>query len=163
MSVFKEWLGFGKGYQPSVFDSPHEAPAKPAVNLEILIREGAALKDEIDGKAARLRVINQTLAESARFENGKETATLFGAGYKVKVSQRESVSWDQERILKFREYINEGKFEELFKVVYEPTSKKTIDGFIAHADKELSNGLKWCMSVKPATPQVSYEKLEEGK
>jgi hypothetical protein len=101
------------------------------------------------------------LAESARFENGKKTAVLFGAGYRVKVRLYENIAWDQEKILKFREYVPEEKFGELFKAVYEPTSRKEIDGFIAHADRELSNGLKWCMSVKPGAPQVTYEKLTD--
>jgi hypothetical protein len=129
--------------------------------VESLIREGAALKDEIDGKTARLRQIHMRLAESARFENGKKTAVLFGAGHRVKVRLYENIAWDQEKILKFREYVPEEKFGELFKAVYEPTSRKEIDGFVAHADRELSNGLKWCMSVKPGAPQVTYEKLTD--
>ena len=129
--------------------------------IESLIREGAALKDEIDSKTARLRQIHLRLAESARFENGKKTAVLFGAGYRVKVRLYENIAWDQEKILKFREYVPEEKFGELFKAVYEPTSRKEIDGFIAHADRELSNGLKWCMSVKPGAPQLTYEKLTD--
>ncbi len=130
--------------------------------IESLIREGAALKDEIDGKTARLRQIHLRLAESARFENGKKTALLFGAGYRVKVRLHENIVWDQEKILKFREYVPEEKFEELFREVFEPTSQKQIDGFIAHADRELSNGLKWCMSVKPGAPRISYEKLPDA-
>jgi len=51
--------------------------------IESLIREGAALKDEIDSKTARLRQIHLSLAESARFENGKKTAVLLGAGYRL--------------------------------------------------------------------------------
>lgn len=124
-----------------------------------LIREGAELKSEIDGKTARLRQINLRLAKSARFKSGQKTAYLVGAGYKVKIRLHENIAWDQEKILRFREYLPEKKFAELFKAVYEPMSKKAIDGFIAHADKDLSNGLKWCMDVKPGAPQVTYEKL----
>ncbi len=129
--------------------------------IDSLILEGVALKIEIDSKTARLRLIHLRLAESARFENGKKTAVLSGAGYRVKVRLYENIAWDQEKILKFREYVPEEKFAELFKAVYEPTSRKEIDGFIAHADRELSNGLKWCMSVKPGAPQVAYEKLSD--
>jgi len=149
---------------PNLADGPgSQAPAACSLRdlpgIESLIREGAALKDEIDGKTARLRQIHLKLAESARFENGKKTALLFGAGYRVKVRLYENIAWDQEKILKFREYVTEEKFGELFKAVYEPTSRKEIDGFISHADRELSNGLKWCMSIKPGAPQVTYEKL----
>jgi hypothetical protein len=127
--------------------------------VELLIQEGAKLKEDIQEMTARLRQIHLRLIENTSFHDGKNTATLSGAGYKVKISLRESIAWDQEKILKFREYVPEKKFVELFKVIYEPTSKKMIDGFIAHADCELSNGLKWCMTIKPAAPQVSYEKL----
>jgi len=149
---------------PKAFQAP-PPPAACALRdpsgIDSLILEGAALKNEIDSKTARLRLIHLRLAESARFENGKKTALLSGAGYRVKVRLYENIAWDQEKILKFREYVPEEKFGELFKAVYEPTSRKEIDGFIAHADEELSNGLKWCMSVKPGAPQVTYEKLTD--
>ncbi len=139
--------------------NPATGCRRTAGGNESLIREGARLKGEIDFALARLRKINLKLAESARFENGKQTAYLFGTGFKVKVRLQENIAWDQEKLLKLREYLPEGKFGELFKVVYEPTSKKAIDGFIAHADPDLADGVKWCMSVKPGAPQVSYEKV----
>jgi len=126
--------------------------------IESLISEGAELKNEIESKIARLRQINQILAESAVFKAGEKTAHIVSAGFKVSIRLNENISWDQERILKFRQYLSQEKFAELFKTVYEPLSKKAIDGFIAHADKDLSKGLKWCMRVKPGAPQVTYEK-----
>ncbi len=129
--------------------------------LESLIREGAELKADIECKTARLREINSALAERATFEGGQKTAHLAGAGYHVTVRLNENVIWDQGRILKFREYLPEEKFVQLFKAVYEPVSKKEIDGFIAHADADLASGLKWCMSVKPGAPRVSYMKLQD--
>jgi hypothetical protein len=133
---------------------------RTAGGIESLIREGARLKGEIEAAQARLRKINLKLTESARFENGRQTAYLFGAGYRVKLRLQENIAWDQEKLLKLREYLPEGKFGELFKAVYEPTSKKTIDGFIAHADPDLADGVKWCMGVKPGAPQVTYELVE---
>lgn len=146
----------------SRYPAAHEAGegSDGTIVIESLIREGAALKEEIDGKTARLRRINLLLAESAPFKTGQKTAQLIGAGYRVKVRLHENITWDQEKIEKFREYLPDGKFAELFRAVYEPASKKAIDGFIAHAEKELSNGLKWCMNVKPGAPQLSYEKLD---
>jgi hypothetical protein len=131
--------------------------------IESLIREGARLKGEIDAAQARLRKISLKLCESAGFENGRQTAYLFGAGYRVKVRLQENIAWDQERLLKLGEYLPEGKFDELFKTVYEPTSKRTIDGFIAHADADLVDGVKWCMSVKPGAPQVTYEEWKKER
>jgi len=127
---------------------------------ELLIMEGARLKGQIEAAQAQLRKINLELGARAEFRDGKQTACLFGAGYRVKISLRENVSWDQEKLLKLAEFLPKGKFNELFKVVYEPTSKKTIDGFIAHGDPDLAAGVKWCMTVKPAAPQVAYERME---
>jgi len=142
--------------------------SNPALNfrrtedcVEALIREGARLKREIDAAQARLRKINIRLMESAGFENGRQTAYLVGAGYRVKIRLQENISWDQEKLLKVRNYLPEGKFGELFKAVYEPASKKTIDGFIAHADADLAERVKWCMSVKSGAPQVRYEPIEK--
>jgi hypothetical protein len=115
---------------------------------------------DIDGKSARLRRINLILAERVRFEGNQRTAHLSGAGYHVKVRLHDIIAWDQERICKFRNLLHEEKFARLFREVYEPTSKREIEGFIAHGDPDLAEKLKWCMSVKPGAPQVSYEKME---
>ncbi len=130
------------------------------VSLEALIVEGATLKGEIDAKAARLRRINQLLAECAIFRRGEKSAYHRAGGYKVRIRLHEIITWDQEKIAAFRKYVPAEKFFELFKMIYEPTSKKAIDGFIDHGDKELAAGLKWCMSVKPGAPQLKYEKLD---
>jgi len=134
---------------------------RTAGGIESLILEGARLKGEIDCALSRLRRINLKLAESARFENGRRTAYLFGAGYKVKVRLQENISWDQEKLLKLREYLPEAKFSELFKVVYEPMSKKAIEGFIAYGDQDLADGVKWCMSIRTGAPHVTYEPVEK--
>jgi hypothetical protein len=76
----------------------------------------------------------------------------------VTVRLHDNVSWDQERVGAFREVLPGEKFEQLFRMVYEPTSKKQIDGFMDHADPELAAGLRACMSIRPGAPQVSYEK-----
>ncbi len=128
--------------------------------LDPLIREGALLKREIEAKTARLRSINLFLAENARFKDGRKSACLLGGGYRVKIRLHEIISWDQEKIREFRKYLPEEKFRELFQMSFEPTSKKAIDGFLAHADRELANGLQWCMSVKPGAPHLTYEKLD---
>ncbi|MDA8306719.1 MAG: hypothetical protein M0Z81_07825 [Deltaproteobacteria bacterium] len=134
-------------------------PYLASSSLESLIREGAELKREIEAKTTRLRSINLLLAENAPFKSGQKTACLIGGGYKVRIRLHENLTWDQEKIAAFRKYLPAEKFFELFKMIYEPTSKKAIEGFIAHADKDLSDGLKWCMSVKPGAPQLTYEKL----
>jgi hypothetical protein len=131
------------------------------LTVESLIREGAGLKNQIDALSERLKQVNATLAAAAEFENGKKTAHLVGAGFRVKVQLKENISWSQEKLLKFREYVPEETFASLFKSVYEPASKKAIDGFLGYASKELVEGLQWCRTVKEGQPSVTYEPLEE--
>ena len=128
--------------------------------LESLIREGARLKSDIETKTARLRRINLALCESAEFKEDLRTAHLAGAGYQVTVRLHDNVTWDQERICEFRGMLSEEKFAQLFKAEYVPTSKKQIDGFMAHADPDLAAGLRSCMNIRPAAPQVVYEKAK---
>ena len=129
------------------------------LDVEFLILEGAALKCEISRKIERLRQINLMLAESARFENGRKTARLAGGGYKVEVRLLENIAWDQKKLVKLRGYLPEDRFRQIFNMIYEPTSRRAIDGFITYAEADFSNALRGCMSVKPGAPQVTYEKL----
>jgi hypothetical protein len=133
----------------------------PIKSTEDLIREGAGLKRDIDRKTARLRDINQELATLAEFKNDAKTGYLVGAGYKVKVQLKENIAWDQEKLHMLRDNIPEEQFQKLFRMLYEPVARKAIDGFLAHAEKDLADGVRWAMTVKPGAPQVTYEPLEE--
>ncbi len=128
--------------------------------LEELIREGAGLKIQLDEITAKLREVNRKLEGLADF-NGKKTAYLVGGGFKVTVQKRENVKWLQDRILQLKANIPHDLFTSLFKISYEPISKKTIDEFLQHGDHDLAQGVVWCREISPGAPQVTFEKLEE--
>lgn len=150
-------------HREATMENPASIIREPAGGVEFLIREGARLKEKIEDDLARLKKINLRLAESAVFTGGKRTVSLVGAGYRVKIRLKENIAWDQERVRSLREFLPADKFDELFRQVYEPTSKKAIDGFLAFAEPEFANGLRLCMSVKPGAPQVTYEKLDKAE
>ena len=86
------------------------------------------------------------------------TDPLVGGGHKVKVQVKEYVKWDQDRLNKVQSF-NPSKFSEVFKTEYKPVSKKTLDGFLEHGNKNMADGVRWAMKVTPGAPQVSFESL----
>lgn len=126
-----------------------------------LIREGAGLKNEIDSKTKRLREINKQLAELAEYKAGSKTGSLVGAGYKVKVQLKETISWDQDKLDDTRQCLGDEVFFKVFKWKFEPQSKKDLDGFLEYADEKYRSPILGAMTVKPAQPQVKYERLED--
>jgi hypothetical protein len=133
----------------------------PIRSTEDLIREGAGLKQGIDQMTAKLRDINKELASLAEFKNGGKTGHLVGAGYKVRVQLKENVTWDQDKLRQLREHMPAEQFDKLFRMLFDPASKKLIDGFLEKGDRDLAQGIRWAMQVKAGTPQVTYEPMEE--
>jgi hypothetical protein len=130
-------------------------------STEDLIREGASLKQAIDHMTAKLRDINKELAALAEFKDGGKTGHLAGAGYKVRVQLKDNVSWDQEKLRQLRDHLPAGHFDRLFRMVFEPASKKILDSFLEHGEPDLIEGIRWAMQVKTGAPQVTYEQMEE--
>lgn len=122
-----------------------------------LIKEGAQLKGYIDQATAKLREINAQLAEAAEFKEGSKTGYVFGAGMKVKVSLRDNVKWDQDRIAQIISHIPNAK--ECFKTEYKPDNKK-LDAAIARSE-ELEKAVDWARTVTPGAPSVTYEIVED--
>ena len=125
---------------------------------DALIREAAALDAEIKGKSERLKELKLKLAALAEFKPGSMTGHLVGGGHKVKVQVKEYVKWDQDKLDQVRSF-NPAKFNEIFKPEYKPISKKTLDGFLEHGNKNMADGVRWAMTVTPGAPQVTFESL----
>jgi hypothetical protein len=130
-------------------------------STEDLIREGATLKQAIDHMTAKLRQINRELAALAEFKDGGKTTHLVGAGYRVRIQLKENITWAQEKLSQLREHMPAEQFDRLFRMVFEPASKKVLDGFLENSEPHLVEGIRWAMKVKPGAPQVTYEQMEE--
>ncbi len=125
---------------------------------DALIREAAALDAEIKSKTARLKTLKVQLSALAEYKPGSKTGHLVGGGHKVKVQVKEYVKWDQDKLDQVQSF-NPAKFSEVFKTEYKPVSKKTLDGFLEHGNKNMVDGITWAMTVTAGAPQVSFESL----
>lgn len=122
--------------------------------MEELIKEGFALKQEIDAKTARLREINTLLADKAEYKNGSNTGRITCPGLAVKVTRRNNEKWDQTKLAQVREHFP-AEFEAAFKAKYEPVKKA-----LSSAPAEFQKAAAWAVTVTPGAPTVTYETLD---
>ncbi|MGE4442738.1 MAG: hypothetical protein AB7D27_14815 [Desulfomicrobium sp.] len=132
----------------------------PEPEAAVLIREGSALKEEIDEKSGRLREIHTRLAGLATFKDGKKTATVEGAGLRAKVQLKTYVKFDQEKVAFARTKMGDHAFSQVFGWTFKPRSQKDLDGFLAHGNPELVALVRDVMTITPGAPQVTYEPVE---
>ncbi len=132
------------------------------MNVETMLQEGARLKAEIAAATERLRQINQAVAGAAQFKDGAKTGHVVAGGVRAKVSLRDNVRWDQERLLQLRQFCPEA-FERAFKAEFKPASAKGLQEAMA-MDAGFAEGVEWARTVSPGAPQVDYEILaDEGE
>ena len=126
-------------------------------NVEDAIVRGAELKIQIDYLTSELRKINLFLSEQAEYKPGSKTGHLEACGIKVKVSTRENVKYDQDRLVTVRQHFP--FFEEVFRSKWEPDSK-ALSAFMA-TDGEFRKAVEWSRTVTPGAPTVTYTKIQE--
>ena len=124
---------------------------------DMLIQEGARLKEQILAMTDRLREINAQLAECAEYPNGGKTGHLSGGGYLIKVILRDNIKWDQERIQQMISHLPGVK--ECFKAEYKPDNRK-LEKVMAK-DEAVEKAVAWARTVTPGAPTVTYERLDE--
>jgi len=124
--------------------------------MDALLQEAFSLKQAIDTQTDRLREINRQLAESADF-NDKKSATINGQHVKAKISLRENVKWDQDKLIHVRDHFNH--FEDAFKAEWKPVSAKALE--VACVNPEFARAVDWCRTVTPGAPSVTYELIEQ--
>lgn len=127
----------------------------------ILIREGYALKAEIDERSERLREINVRLAALATFAPGKKTATINGGEARAKVQLKDYVKFDQEKLALARLAMGDHVFFKTFGWTFKPRSQKDLDGFLAHAPEGHVALVRDAMTITPGAPAVIYESVKE--
>jgi len=132
----------------------------PEPEAAALIREGAALKAEIDEKSERLREIHVHLLGIASFAPGKKTAIVEGAGLKAKIQKKEYVKFDQEKLARARLEMGDPSFTKVFGWAFKPRTAKDLDAFLSYGDAEHVALVRDAMTITPGAPQVSYETVE---
>lgn len=132
----------------------------PEPEAAALIREGAALKAEIDEKSERLREIHVRLLGIAKFAPGKKTATVEGAGLKAKIQKKEYVKFDQEKLALARLEMGDPSFTKVFGWAFKPRTAKDLDAFLAYGETDHVRLVRAAMTITSGAPQVTYEPVE---
>ncbi|MBQ9453181.1 MAG: hypothetical protein IJU65_07830 [Desulfovibrio sp.] len=98
-------------------------------NVEELIVEYAANKEQADSLTARNSEIAAILAEQAAYKPGSDTGKLTGGGYNVTVTRRINEKWDQDKLETLRKTMSDSIFFTIFKRKYEP-DRRTLKTFM---------------------------------
>ena len=121
-----------------------------------LIQAGAKLKNEIDALQLQLKDINQQIFEKTTFVDGKNTVNTKAGSITAKIQKKETYAWDQAKLDTARQIIGDAKFMDVFAFKWKESSKKTLDGFLAHAPDEQKKPVLAALTIKPSY-SVSYE------
>jgi len=121
-----------------------------------LIQTGAKLKAELDAIQLKLRDVNQEIYEKTTFVDGKNTVNTKAGSITAKIQKKETYAWDQAKLDAARNIIGDAKFMEVFAFKWKESSKKTLDGFLAHAPDEQKKPVLDALTIKPSY-SVSYE------
>ena len=125
-------------------------------DVEHLIHKGLELRCSIDSLKKELEAVNRDVAALAEFPEGKATAYVCGEGCRARVSLREYEKWDQGKLDDARRLLGEDLFGTLFRRVWEPVSRREVQGFLRHGPRELRAVVLAAREAR-TTPLVAYE------
>lgn len=129
-------------------------------HIDTLIKKGMELRCAVDSLKAQLDDINRQIADMAVFADGRNTAWVCGTEYKARVVNRVYEKWDQALLNEARSAMGEETFALLFKQVWEPVSRRDVQGFLTHGPAELAARLREARSEK-VTASVSFVTQDE--
>jgi hypothetical protein len=135
---------------------PTMAQINPA---EALAREYFANKAEADRLTARNREIATRFESMARFKDGSATGHVEADGFKISVSRKVSIKWDQERLAETRRALTDEIFFKIFNWEFKPKSKKDVDAFLNLASADFRAPLLAAMTTSPAATQIKIEEV----
>ena len=121
-----------------------------------LIQAGAKINAEMDALQLQLKDINQEIFEKTTFIDGKNTVNTQAGNINAKIQRKETYAWDQAKLDTARQILGDAKFMEVFAFKWKEASKKTLDGFLAHAPDEQKKPVLAALTIKPSY-SVSYE------
>ena len=126
-------------------------------SLAQLLSYGYDLKQSQDNGKKALSQIHQELERCTVFPSDKATGHLQAGGYKARITRKENIKYDQEKLLEIKQRMP-AMFNQVFKIKYDPEAA-ALKTFMA-ADKEFAQAIIWARSVTPAAPAITYEKAE---
>ena len=126
------------------------------MDTDKLIRRGLELRCSIDSLKKQLEDVNRQIIEAADFPEGKSTAWVQGKGCRARVVNRVYEKCEQHKLDEARRILGEQAFDRLFHAVWEPVSRREVQGFLSHAADEEREALLDALDAK-TSPMVSYE------
>lgn len=126
------------------------------MDTDKLIRRGLELRCSIDSLKKQLEEVNRQIVEAAEFPEGRSTAWVQGKGCRARVVNRVYEKWDQHKLDAARRVLGSDAFDSLFRAVWEPVSRRDVQGFLAHAPEHERDALLAALDAK-TSPMVSYE------
>jgi hypothetical protein len=126
--------------------------------LDVTIQKWIAVRKQMEELELLERGLRDVIASSATFAPGSGTGHLVAAGVKIKVVRRENVSWKQDRLAEVAKRFGE-KFASCFKSEWKPDTRAV--NAVADSDPEFAKAINWAREIRPGTPQVSYEVVDE--
>ena len=117
---------------------------------------GLELRCSIDSLKKQLEDVNRQIIEAADFPEGKSTAWVLGKGCRARVVNRVYEKWDQHKLDEARRILGEQAFDRLFRAVWEPVSRREVQGFLRHGPQELRAVVQAAREARTA-PLVVYE------
>lgn len=130
------------------------------MNIDRLIEKGMKLRCAVDTLKRELDSVNRDIVALAEFPEGKNTAWVLGSCGKARVVNRVYDKWDQARLDEIRGIMGEDAFGVLFRRVWEPVSRREVQGFLSHGPAEYAELLRGALSTK-VTPAVSFVTRDE--
>ena len=126
------------------------------MDTDKLIRRGLELRCSIDSLKKQLEEVNRQIIDAAEFPEGKNTAWVLGKGCRARVVNRVYEKWDQDKLDHARQVLGGEDFNRLFRAVWEPVSRRDVQGFLGRAGDEQREALLDALDAK-TSPMVSYE------
>ena len=128
-------------------------------NMADLIDRAGILDAEVKRKTEELRALKVRLAGLAEYKEGSKTGHAFGDRFKITVSLKENVKWNQEGLNKLRDKMGDAKFFKVFDWEFVPKSKKILDGAIEF-DEVFGKDIMGTFTTTPGAPQVTFKPIE---
>jgi hypothetical protein len=126
---------------------------------EALVQEWIKNKAEADNITARNREIASILAGLAEYRPNSATGRVPVEGYKVTVTLKNNVKWDQGALQAARIKMGDEQFARVFSYKFEPRGK-VLPAFLQTGEADIVRLVRDAMTTTPGQPALKVEGVE---
>lgn len=133
-------------------------------DIENLLKEGLALKLEIEARQKKLREINKSIAECAEYKPGSSTGHIAAGNIMAKVTKRQNVKWDQDALAVAHKKMGTELFAKAFTYKFEPINARQLKNWLTSEDvpDEAKHLVLDARTVTEGAPSVVYEEANDA-